>query len=130
VSQIDLADMRWAHAQARIAARRGRAAEAHRYEAEVKRLLDKGGNDDQRVQLAYLTGYVEYYLEHGRAAIAALEQADQADPFVLVLLAQAHERLGERDVAREYYTKVLTSTSHAVNNAFARPLARQKLALP
>ncbi len=48
--QVDLADMRWAHAQARIAARRGEAREARRQEAEVKRLLDKGGNDDQRSQ--------------------------------------------------------------------------------
>ena len=48
--QIDLADMRWAHAQARIAARRGRAADARAQAAVVKRLLDKGGNETEQVQ--------------------------------------------------------------------------------
>src|SRR5947209_10425833 len=39
--QIDLWDLRWAHAQARIAARRGRADEARRQAAIVGTLLDK-----------------------------------------------------------------------------------------
>lgn len=126
--QVDLADMRWAHAQARIAARRGRAPEARRQEAIVKKLLDKGGNDDQRIQHAYLRGYLDFYLNDARAAVDALKQADQQDPFILVLLGQASEKLGHPDEAREYYSKVLQSSSHAVNSAFARPLARQKLA--
>src|SRR5579864_9533204 len=46
-AQVDLADMRWAHAQARLAARRGREEEAKQQEAVVLRLLDKGGNEDQ-----------------------------------------------------------------------------------
>jgi tetratricopeptide (TPR) repeat protein len=127
--QVDLADMRWAHAQARIAARRGEAREARRQEAEVKRLLDKGGNDDQRSQYAYLRGYVEFYVNQPRAAVVALAQADQQDPFVLLLLGQASEQLGNREQAAEYYRKVLESSSHAVNSAFARPLARQKLGM-
>lgn len=125
--QIDLADMRWAHAQARLAARRGRAQEARRQEAVVKTLLDKGGNDDQRIQYAYLLGYVDFYLNEPRAAVEALETADQQDPFVLLLLAEASEKLGHPDQAREFYRKVLQSNSHAVNSAFARPIARQKL---
>ena len=128
--QVDLADMRWAHAQARIAARRGQAEPARRHEAEVERLLDKGGNDDQRSQYAYLRGYVAFYLKQPRAAIAALEQADQQDPFVLLLLGQASEQLGHREnQAAEDHRKVLESSSHAVNSAFARPLARQKLGI-
>jgi tetratricopeptide (TPR) repeat protein len=126
--QVDLADMRWAHAQARIAARRGRALEARQHTAEVKRLLDKGGNDDQRAQYAYLTGYVDFYLARYQAAVEALQHADQDDPFVLVLRGEAYEKLGKADEAREQYTKALASTSHAVNNAFARPIARARLA--
>ena len=78
----------------------------------------------------YLAGYVAYYAKHDRQAIADLEQADQQDPFILLLLAQTHQRLGERTRAREYYTKVMASTSHAINNAFARPIARRQLSLP
>lgn len=126
-AQIDLADMRWAHAQARIAARRGLEKDARRQEAIVERLLDKGGNEDQRIQDAYLRGYVEFYLGHYSAAVAELQKADQQDPFILLLLAEANERLGQPDRAREDYRKVLASTSHALNSAFARPVARRKI---
>jgi tetratricopeptide (TPR) repeat protein len=125
--RIDLADMRWAHARARIAARQGAAADARREVALVKQLLDKPGNDDQQVQYPHLVGYVELYLTAPAAAVAALEQADQTDPFVLVLLGQAHEALGDVDRATEYYRQALQSTSHAVNNAIARPIARERL---
>ncbi len=126
-AQIDLADMRWAHAQARLAARRGREKDARQREAMAKHLLDKGGNEDQRIQYAYLRGYVEFYLGHYSAAVAELQEADQQDPFILLLLAEANEKLGQPDRARDYYLKVLASTSHAVNSAFARPVARRKI---
>jgi tetratricopeptide (TPR) repeat protein len=126
--RVDLVEMRWEHAEARIAARRGNTGQAHRHQAEVKALLDKGGNDDQRNQYPYLAGYVAFYLRDYRAAIAELEQADQKDPFILLLLAQAHEKTGDQARARDYYGRVMGSTSHAVNNAFARPIAREKLA--
>ena len=128
--RIDLAHMRLAHAEARIAARRGQAAEARRQQAAYKTLLDKGGNDDQKIQYPYLTGYVAFYLGNTREAITELEKADQKDPFILLLLAQAYETLGDASHAHEYYGRVMGSTSHAVNNAFARPLARAKLQAP
>jgi tetratricopeptide (TPR) repeat protein len=124
----DLAELRWAHAQARIAIRRGNAAEAKRAMDRVKTLVDKATTRDQLPQYAYLAGYVAYYAGNDREAIAQLQQADQQDPFILLLLAQAHQRLGERSMAREYYEKVMASTSHAVNNALARPIARRALA--
>jgi tetratricopeptide (TPR) repeat protein len=127
-SQVDLADMRWAHAEARIAARRGQEKEAKTQEAIVQRLLDKGGNDDQRIQYAYLRGYVDFYLRHYQAALVDLQHADQQDPSVLLLAAEANEALGQPDRARDAYLKVLASTSHAVNSAFARPVARLKIA--
>jgi tetratricopeptide (TPR) repeat protein len=126
-AQVDLADMRWAHAQARLAARRGLEKEARQQEAVVEHLLHKGGNEDQRIQYAYLRGYVEFYLGHYPAAVAELEKADQQDPFILLLLAEAHEKVEQPDRARDYYRQVLASTSHAVNSAFARPVARRKI---
>lgn len=121
---VDLHDMRWAHAQARIAARRGQEDEARRQIGVVRAILDRGGNEDQEVQFPYLVGYVEFHLGNPAAAIAALEGADQEDPFILLLLAGAHEQLGETDAARTFYEAVLRSTSHAVNSAFSRPIAR------
>ena len=93
-------DLRWAHAQARIAARKGNAAEARTQMAAVKGLLDKGTNPEQQIQYPYLAGYVDLYLKDYRGAIAELLQADQKDPFILVLLAQAHEKSHDDECAR------------------------------
>jgi hypothetical protein len=124
----DLAELRWAHAQARVAIRKGNIAEARRHEAAVKSLLDKGTNPDQVIQYPYLSGYIALYAKDFRRAIQALHQADQQDPFILLLLARAHEGAGDAAAARASYRKVLASNSHAVNNALARPAARLELA--
>jgi len=126
----DLADLRWAHAQARIAIRRGDRAEAQRHTAAVKSLVDKGTNPDQRVQYPYLAGYVAFYSKDYKRALGELLQADQQDPFILLLIAEAYEHIGDAARARDYYRKVLGSSSHAVNNALARPVARKKLTTP
>lgn len=126
-AQVDLADLRWAHAQARLAVRRGRAAEARQHVAAVRALVDKATNADQEVQLAYLRGYVALHLDDAAGAIAALQDADQSDPFILLMVARAHEQEGDLAMAREYYAKVLASTSHAVTAAIARPVARQRI---
>ncbi|MGE5244727.1 MAG: tetratricopeptide repeat protein [Betaproteobacteria bacterium] len=126
-NERDLAELRWAHARARIAARRGRAAEAHAQEAAVKALVAKGDNADQAIQLPYLAGYVDFHLKRYRNAVTELQQADQKDPFILVMLAQAYERLGDAPRARALYERVAGSTAHSINNAFARPIAQKKL---
>lgn len=125
--ETDLAELRWAHAQARIAIRQGNGGVARQQVARVKALLDKGTNQDQQVQYPYLTGYVAFYSKDYPRAIADLGKADQQDPFVLLLIAEAYEDIGNRPQAQAFYAKVLASTSHAVNNAFARPVARHKL---
>jgi len=129
-SDRDLAAVRWAHAQARIAIRRGNRAEAEKQTAVVKALLDKGTNPDQRIQYPHLTGYVAFYAKDYKRAVAELQQADQEDPFILMLTAEAYEHLGDMSRARDYYRKVLASNSHAIANAFARPVARRKLPSP
>jgi tetratricopeptide (TPR) repeat protein len=125
--EVDLTDFRWAHAQGRIAARRGLRAEALKHIAAVKSLLDKGHINDEAIQLPYLVGYVDFYLKDYTAALDQLKHADQGDPFILVLQGQAYERTGNASAARASYQKALASTSHAVNNAFARRIIRQRL---
>jgi tetratricopeptide (TPR) repeat protein len=125
--QADLWDMRWAHAQARIAARRGNIAEARKQMAIVQTLLDKGTNPDQQIQYPYLAGYVALYTKDYRGAIAALKAADQKDPFILVLLGQAYEKVHDTASARQCYTEAFASNAHSPANAFARPIARKKI---
>jgi tetratricopeptide (TPR) repeat protein len=123
----DLWNFRWEHAQARIAARRGRAAEADQHVAAARALLDKGTNPDQAPYFPYLAGYVAFYRGDFKAALAELQKANERDPFIQVLMAQAYEKLGQQAEATTYYTKVLASTAHNPTNAYARPLARKKL---
>lgn len=122
----DLWDFRWEHAQARIAARRGQAAEAQKHVAAAKAILDKGTNPDQAQFFPYLTGYVALYTGDTKTAIAELQKASQRDPFILVLLGQAYEKSGEKAQAMECYRKALASNAHNPPNALARPIARKK----
>ena len=57
-----------------------------------------------------------------------MQKANQNDPFVQVLMAQAHEKLGERDQAMALYGKAASATAHNPPAAFARPFAAKKLA--
>ena len=119
---------RWESAQARVAARRGNASEAQKHLAAAKSALDKLNNPDQARFYPYLTGYVAFYVGDSKTAIAELQKADQHDPFILVLLAQAYEKSGDAATAKSFYGKVLEVNGHNPNNAFARPLAKKKLA--
>ncbi len=119
---------RWESAQARVAARRGKAEVAKGHIPAAKAALDKANNPDQMRFYPYLTGYVAFYLGDYKAAIADLQKADQRDPLNLALLAEAYEKSGDAAQAKTYYRKVLESNAHNPTNAFARPLARKKLA--
>ena len=119
---------RWAHAQARIAARRGQRDEAQKQVAAAKVALEKANNPNQAQFFPYLTGYVAFYGGDYKTAITELEKASQDDPFVLMLIAQSYEKGGDAARAKEYYGKVMANNGHGPTNAFARPVARKKLA--
>jgi len=119
---------RWAHAQARIAARRGQRDEAQKQVAAAKVALEKADNPNQAQFFPYLTGYVAFYGGDYKTAITELEKASQEDPFILMLLAQSYEKTGDATRAKEYYGKVMANNGHGPTNALARPVARKKLA--
>ncbi len=95
--------------------------------AAAKAILDKGTNPEQVIFFPYLEGYVAYYLGDYKSAIADLQKANQRDPFILVLLGEAYEKSGDKTQAVELYRKVLAINGHNPTNAFARPIAKQKL---
>ena len=127
-AEKDLWNFRWEHAQARIAARRGKKKDAAEHVAAAKAIIDRGVIDKQQaVFFPYLTGYVAFYGGDYATAIAELQKANQRDPFILSLLAQAYEKSGQKDQAMELYKKVLTFNIHNPTGAFSRPLAKQKV---
>lgn len=126
-AEKDLWTFRWESAQARIAARSGNKAEAQQHLLAAKAVLDKGTNPEQAPFLPYLQGYVAFYGGDYPSAISDLEKANQKDPFILVLMAQAYEKSGDQKSAMDYYHKVLQIYSHNPTGAFARPLAEKKV---
>jgi tetratricopeptide (TPR) repeat protein len=121
-------EFRWAHAQARISARRGDREEAAKHVAEAKAALDKMSTlrMQQQAFFPYLTGYVAFYLGDYKTAGADLEKA-QNDPFIQCLLGQTYEKLGERDRAMELYRRAGAARAHNPPAAYAVPFARKKL---
>lgn len=126
--QTDLWEMRWEHAQARIAARRKQFDLAHQHLDTVRAIVGRGRlAENQQVQSPYLAGYVAFYEGKPDAAIVELAKASQEDPFVLSLLAQAYEQKKDREKARSLYSKILAMSDHSLQVAFARPLAQRRL---
>jgi hypothetical protein len=70
---------------------------------------------------------VAFYGGDSQGAVTELLKGNQNDPFITCLIAQAYEKLGDKDKATEFYRKVLTSNGHSPTNAYARPLAKEKL---
>ena len=126
----DLWSFRLQSAKARVAAREGNAAEANADLATAKALLDAGKIPaNQKVFYPYLAGYLAFYAGNYKTAIDELQKADQKDPFILALLAQAYEKSGNSDEAMKLYRQILTINAHNPTNAFARPLAKKKLGM-
>ncbi len=119
---------RWESAQARIAARKGQRPEATQHVAAANAALHQANNPDQLRFFPYLTGYVAFYLGDYAKSLDDLKQADQGDPAVLLLEAQANDKSGDKAQAMTYYRKILTINNHNPANAFARPVAKQETA--
>ena len=124
----DLWEFRWEHAQARIAARRGNDIEARKHVAAARAGLDKGTNPQQEQFFPYLAGYVALYTGDYKTALSELQKANQNDPYIVCLIGQTHEKLGDSARAADAYRKASTmSNAHNPPNAYARPFARKKL---
>lgn len=130
-------EYRLAHALARLAARRGNAAEAARQVAEARRLLDGDPKmaEGQERFFPYLTGYVALYtgdLVRAESDLtrAVAIQGNAGDPFMHALLGMTHERRGDAAKARASFERAYAlATAHNPNSAFTRPFARRKLGL-
>lgn len=120
---------RLAHAQGRVAARRGKKSEAAKYVAEAKTALESMTElrKAQDAYFPYLTGYVALHLGDYAQALADLAKANQGDAFIQCLTAQTHEKLGNTEKAMEYWRMAAKSRAHNPVGAYAIPLARKRL---
>jgi tetratricopeptide (TPR) repeat protein len=127
-ARTDLWDFRLAHAKARIAAQRGRIAEARKQAQKARSVLDRGRIPDQEEYFPYLQGYIAFYSGDYEEALSALNRASGSDPFIQCLIARTYEALGDRAGAIEFYRRAAATTAHSVPAAYAQPFARRKLA--
>ncbi|MEI2719781.1 MAG: hypothetical protein V9E87_06515 [Gemmatimonadales bacterium] len=127
---------REAHAMARVAARRGNAAEAKRWVGEARKALDSDPAmaKAQEQYFPYLVGYVALFT--GDLATAQTEftktvAAMPNDPFQLVLLGMTHAKMGHADVARGFYQKAYDmATGSNPPNIYSRTFTKKQLGLP
>jgi Tetratricopeptide repeat len=127
-SQLALWELRWLHAQGRIAAREGNQAAARRHVEAARALVASTPSlKDEGPTLAYLAGYVALYSGDVAAARRELEGADQRDPFVLLLQGEAAEKAGDAAAARGFWTRVAGQNGHGLQHALSRPVAQGKL---
>ena len=130
-------DFRLAHALARLAARRGDAAEAHRQVALARQALDSDSAmaSGQERFFPYLQGYVALFTGDFKTAVAEFTRGlalrgNQSDPFQNWLLGFAYEKQGNglKSVA-QYQRAYDLATGHNPPAAFVRPTVRRKLSL-
>ena len=127
-SQLALWELRWLHAQGRIAARAGDAATARRHLDAARQLVAATpALKDEGPTVAYLAGYVALYTGNVAAARAELAKADQRDPFNLMLQAEAAEKAGDKAAARKFWEEILTINGHGLQHALSRPVAEKKV---
>jgi tetratricopeptide (TPR) repeat protein len=127
--RVSLWNYRLEHALARLAARRGKKAEAQKHVAAAKAILDKDPEmaKQQAIFYPYLVGYVALYTGDPKTAVEELSKANQNDPFIQTLIGQAHEKLGDKEKAMEAYKKAAATTGHNPPAAYSRPFALKKL---
>ena len=117
------------HGKARVLARMGKHQEAWAEAEAVKQMIEKGGEPAKQYWPAYhyLAGYVKLQAGEYVAAVEHLKQADPNDPFHTLLLARAHEKLGQKDEAKKAYQKVVNSQWPGIERPLAYPEAKRKV---
>jgi tetratricopeptide (TPR) repeat protein len=122
---------RLAHAEARVAARKKRRADAVKHIASAEAALNQMTElkAQQQPYLSYLKGYAALYLGDYDQALAELSKANQSDVFIQCLLGDTYEKLNQPDQARAAYQKAFATQGHNPPAAYAKPYARKKLGL-
>ena len=122
---------RFHHGKARTLARMGKHAEAWAEVETVRSMIIQGGEAGRQYWPAYhyVAGYAKLEAGDYPAALEHLLQADPKNPFDLVLLARAYEKVGRKDEARKTYQKVLDSQWAGIERPLAFPEAKKKVSV-
>jgi tetratricopeptide (TPR) repeat protein len=116
------------HGKARVLAKMGKHKEAWAEAEAVKQMIEQGGDAAKQYWPAYhyLAGYVKLEAGEYAAAVEHLKQADQKNPFDVLLLARALEKAGQKDEAKRAYQKVVDSQWPGIERPLAYSEAKKK----
>jgi tetratricopeptide (TPR) repeat protein len=119
------------HGKARVLAKQGKHEEAWAEAEAVKKMIEQGGEPAKQYWPAYyyLAGYLKLEAGAYEQAIEHLKQADMNNPFDTLLLARAHEKLGNQEDARKAYQKIVDSQWPGIERPLAYPEARRRLSM-
>jgi tetratricopeptide (TPR) repeat protein len=116
------------HGKARVLAKMGKHQEAWAEAEAVRQMIEQGGEAAKQYWPAYhyLAGYVKLEAGEHAAAVEHLKQADQKNPFDVLLLARALEKAGQKEEAKKAYQQVVDSQWAGIERPLAFPEARRK----
>jgi len=117
------------HGKARTLARMGKHEEAWAEVETVRKMIIQGGEAGRQYWPAYhyVAGYAKLEAGDYPAALEHLLQGDPKNPFDLVLLARAYEKVGRTKEAKETYQKVLDSQWAGIERPLAFPEAKRRV---
>ena len=117
------------HGHGRALAKMGKHAEAWKEAVFIKKMIDEGGEQGKQFipSYHYMAGYLKLESKEYDKAIEHLKQANQTDPFQMLLLARAYERSGDKANAQAIYKQVVDSTQVTIERALSYAEAKKKL---
>jgi tetratricopeptide (TPR) repeat protein len=117
------------HGTARTLARMGKQEQAWAEVETIKKMIEDGGEEGKQYWPAYhyVAGYVKLEGGDAAAALEHLKQANMQDPFHVLLLARAYERVGQKAEAKKAYQQILDSQWAGIERPLAYPEAKRKV---
>jgi tetratricopeptide (TPR) repeat protein len=117
------------HGKGRALSKLGRHQEAWAEAETIRKMIEEHGEAGKEFWPAYhyIAGYLKLEAGDVPGALEHLKQADQGDPFHLLLLARAYEKAADTANARATYRKIVESTDISLERALAYPEAKAKV---
>ena len=117
------------HGKARTLARMGKHDEAWKEVETVRQMIVQGGDAGRQYWPAYhyVAGYAKLEAGDYPAALEHLLQADPKNPFDVLLLGRAYEKVGRKEEAKKAYQTVLDSQWAGIERPLAFGEAKRKV---
>jgi tetratricopeptide (TPR) repeat protein len=117
------------HGKARTLAKMGKYQEAWTEAETIKSMIEQGGDAAKQFwpSYHYVAGYVKLEAGQYAEALDHLKQTDPNNPFDVLLLGRAYEKLGQKEEAKKTFQRVVDSQWPGIERPLAYPEAARKV---